>query len=367
MKKIELTPLADSLPHAVPFVGPEALERKTGTVFKARIGANESTFGPSPMARVAMERAAAETWKYCDPENHDLKEALALHLDVPRNNVVVGEGIDGLQGYLVRLVVGVGDAVVTSLGAYPTFNFHVKGYGGALHTVPYKGDYEDIDALIAKAHEVKAKLLYFANPDNPMGTWRHAKEVAAMVDRLPEGCLLLLDEAYADLAPRGVIPDIPVNTHNVIRMRTFSKAYGLAGARVGYAFGPSHLIQAFDKVRNHFGMTRISQAGALAALADMPYFKQVQTMVADSRDHIARIAADNGLTTVPSATNFVAMDCGRDGDYARGVLAELIKLGIFVRMPAVAPLDRCIRVSCGGEVEMKAFAAALPVALKNAD
>lgn len=365
MTRIKLTPIAEALPNAVPFVGPEAIERQTGVPFKARLGANESTFGPSPSAIKAMEQAAAEAWKYCDPENHDLKEALAQHLDIPRNNLVVGEGIDGLQGYLVRLVIAPGDHVVTSLGAYPTFNFHVNGYGGNLHTVPYKDDYEDIDALLSKAHEVGAKLVYFANPDNPMGTWHQADAVASIAANLPDGCLLLLDEAYADLAPAGAIPDIPVETSNVIRMRTFSKAYGLAGARVGYGFGPEHLLQAFDRVRNHFGMTRVSQAGALAALADQDYFRKTQNDVAESRNRIAQIASENGLKSLPSATNFVAVDCGKDGDYARAVLAELINLGIFVRMPGVAPLDRCIRISCGGPTEMAALADALPEALRT--
>ena len=366
MKKIALTPLADSLPHAVPFVGPEALERQKTMQFQARLGANESTFGPSPRAIKAMAEAATQAWKYGDPENYDLKTALSAHLNIPKNNVVVGEGIDGLQGYLVRLTVGSGDAVVTSLGAYPTFNFHVNGYGGTLHTVPYKDDFEDLDALLSKAHAVGAKLLYLANPDNPMGTWHSAEKIAHVAAHLPDGCLLLLDEAYADLAPPDAIPDIDVNTHNVIRMRTFSKAYGLAGARVGYAFGPADLIQAFDKVRNHFGMTRVSQAGALAALADQEYFHQVCKMVADSRDMIAEIAAENGLKTLPSATNFVALDCGRDGDFAKAVLDRLIDAQIFVRMPGVAPLNRCIRVSCGGPSEMALLRKALPPALAHA-
>lgn len=337
-----------------------------GRGFEARLGANESLFGPSPKAIDAMQFAATETWKYGDPENHDLKEALAEHLNVHRDHIVVGEGIDGLQGYLVRLVIGAGDAVVTSLGAYPTFNFHVNGFGGTLHTVPYKDDHEDIEALLSKAAEVNAKLLYLANPDNPMGTWHDGKTIEAMVARLPKGCLLLLDEAYADLAPDSAIPNIEVATPNVIRMRTFSKAYGLAGARVGYAYGPVNLIQAFDRVRNHFGMTRVSQAGALAALDDQGYFHNVRDRVKQSRQRLMQIAGENGLTAIASATNFVTINCGRDGDFARAVLANLIAAGIFVRMPSVAPLDRCIRVGCGDAVAMDAFARALPVALRDA-
>ena len=126
------TPLVQSLPATVPFVGPETQERTRGRAFRARIGANESGFGPSPGVAEAMSRAAGEMWKYCDPDNHDLKAALAAHLGVEPANVVVGEGIDGLLGLLARMYIDPGAAVVTSLGAYPTFNFHVAGFGGRL-------------------------------------------------------------------------------------------------------------------------------------------------------------------------------------------------------------------------------------------
>jgi histidinol-phosphate aminotransferase len=150
------TPLVDSLPATVPFVGPETQERARGRPFVARLGANENVFGPSPKAIAAMQAAAADAWMYGDPENHDLKQALAAHHGVTAQNIVVGEGIDGLLGYLVRLTVGPGDAVVTSDGAYPTFNFHVAGFGGTLHKVPYRGDAEDPQALVARAAEVGA-------------------------------------------------------------------------------------------------------------------------------------------------------------------------------------------------------------------
>ncbi|EPX80874.1 pyridoxal phosphate-dependent aminotransferase [Litoreibacter arenae] len=361
-----LTPLADSLPASVPFVGPEALERASGTIFKARLGANESVFGPSPKAIAAMAKAASEVWQYGDPESHGLRHALAAHHSVTPENIMVGEGIDGLLGYLVRLYVEQGTAVVTSAGAYPTFNYHVAGFGGELHMVPYRDDHEDPDALLAMAKETNARLIYFANPDNPMGSWHDAVAVQRMIDAVPDDCLLILDEAYIELAPDGTAPALDMNNPNVVRMRTFSKGHGMAGARVGYALGEAENIRAFNKIRNHFGMSRISQAGALAALNDQDYLSDVCTKVAASRDRIAEIARENGLTPLPSATNFVTVDCGKDGDYARKVLAGLLAQGIFVRMPFVAPQDRAIRVSCGTPADMDLLADALPQALKAA-
>jgi len=359
------TPLAASLPSTVPFVGPEVQERLRGEPFRARLGANENVFGPSPKALEAMRTEAAEIWKYPDASSHDLRHALADHHGVDAKNILVGEGIDGLLGYLVRLLVGPGDAVVTSDGAYPTFNYHVAGYGGTLHKVPYRDDHEDLPALIAKAAEVNAKLVYFANPDNPMASWTKGENIVAALDTLPEGTLLLLDEAYIDFAPEGTAPEIAIDDPRVIRMRTFSKAYGMAGARVGYAMGAPDLIRSFDKIRNHFGMNRAAQAGALAALMDQDYLAQTIANVAEARNAIARIAAENGLSALPSATNFVAIDCGRDADYAKAVLEGLVARGIFVRMPFVAPQNRCIRVSCGRPQDIALFAETLPKVLAD--
>ena len=360
------TAIAQSLPATVPFVGPETQERLRGAAFDARLGANENVFGPSPRAIAAMQRASSDIWKYGDPENHDLRQALARHHGISPDNIVVGEGIDGLLGYLVRLLVGEGDAVVTSDGAYPTFNYHVAGFGGVIHKVPYRDDREDLAALMAKAAEVGAKLIYFANPDNPMGSWHPGAEIMTALDLLPEGCVLILDEAYVECAPAGTAAPVDVADPRVIRMRTFSKVYGMAGARVGYALGASELILAFNKVRNHFGMNRAAQAGALAALADEDWLVEVTSKIAASRDRIAEIARQNGLTPLPSATNFVAIDCGQDGAFAKAVLDNLIGLGIFVRMPFAAPQNRCIRISCGTAQDLEAFAAALPVALTRA-
>ncbi|MEJ6399446.1 pyridoxal phosphate-dependent aminotransferase [Yoonia sp. 208BN28-4] len=361
-----LTPLAASLPASVPFVGPETQERARNAPFKARLGANESAFGPSPKAIAAMQASVADVWQYADPESHDLRQALADNHGISPDNIMVGEGIDTLLGLIVRLYVGQGDPVVTSAGAYPTFNYHVASFGGDLHAVPYAGDFEDPERLIATAKTKNAKLIYFANPDNPMGSWHDASTVERMISAVPDGCLLVLDEAYIELAPDGTAPRLNTDDPRVIRMRTFSKAHGMAGARVGYAIGHADVISGFNKVRNHFGMNRIAQIGALAALADQDWLAHVTTQVAKARDRIAAIAYDNGLTPLPSATNFVTVECGRDGDFARKVLAYLIDAGIFVRMPFVAPHDRCIRISCGTPDQLDAFEKALPSALLKA-
>ncbi len=291
---MKLAPLPASLPSTVPFVGPEAQERALGRPFAARLGANESPFGPSPAAIEAMREAAAEGWMYGDPEVHDLRAAIAAHHGVAMESVVAGEGIDGLLGSLVRLLVAPGDPVVTSAGAYPTFAYHATGYGAALRRVPYRDDHEDLDALAAAAIETGARLVYLANPDNPMGTWHDAEAIADLLRALPADCVLCLDEAYADLAPPEAIPALDAQDDRVIRMRTFSKAHGLAGLRVGYAIAHPELIGAFDRVRLHFGLGRVAQAGALAALGDAGWVAEVSARVAQSRDAIGGHRGDRG-------------------------------------------------------------------------
>ena len=362
---IRFTEVVRELPSIVPFVGPEAQERNSGIRFNARLGANESGFGPSPNVVEAMTEAAAETWKYSDPDNHDLRHALAEFYGIGHENVMVGEGIDGLLGCLAHLFVEPGVNVITSLGSYPTFNFHIKSRGGNLHLVPYRDDHEDRDALLEKATETNASLLYFSNPNNPMGTWWSADEMNDMINRLPEGTVLVLDEAYIETAEEGVAPAIDVSNPNVLRFRTFSKLYGMAGARIGYVIGQSELISAFDKVRNHYGVNLSGQRGALAALKDQQYLAEVRQKVIAGRDRIHSIAKSHGLESIPSATNFVTIDCGRDGAYAKSIMEEMLRRGVFIRMPGVEPQSRCIRISVGLDHEMDLFEEVFAEVLKK--
>ncbi len=359
-------PQVAALPATVPFVGPEQQERERGCPFAARLGANESGFGPSPLAVAAIQAAASDVWKYGDPLSADLCAALAERHDITSEAIRVGEGIDGLLGLVVRMMISPGDTVVTSDGAYPTFNYHVTGFGGRLIKVPYRSDAEDPDALAEAAWATGARLVYLANPDNPMGSWHKAEAVLDLLARLPEDCLLLLDEAYVDLAPDGVAPPVSLADPRLLRFRTFSKAHGLAGLRIGYAIAAPALLSGLDRIRNHFGVGRAAQAAALAALQDDAHLAAIRARVTESRLRLTGIAAANGLAALPSAANFVAIDCRRDGLFAKAVLAGLLARHVFVRMPGVAPLDRCIRVSCGPEREMALFEAALPGALADA-
>jgi histidinol-phosphate aminotransferase len=366
MSRPRLTALVESLPSFVPFVGPEAQERARGRPFRARLGANESIFGPSPKAVAAMREAAAGNWMYSDPESFELRSAIARFHGVGIDNVVIGEGIDGLLGLAVKLAVEPGSAVITSDGSYPTFNFHVASGAGRLVRVPYRDDRQDLDAVVAAARAEDARILYVCNPDNPMGSFWPADDLRALIAALPDGVLLCLDEAYCDTAPPSQLLPVDVGNAQVLRFRTFSKAYGLAGARIGYCLGEAQFIRQFEKIRNHYGINRVGQIGALAALEDQPYLAEVVARIARARDVIGQIARDNGLTPLPSAANFVTIDCMRDGAFARRVLDGLLERDVFARMPGVEPLNRCIRVSCGRDEDLAIFAEVLPQSLAAA-
>jgi histidinol-phosphate aminotransferase len=365
-KRPALTTVVGALPATVPFVGPEAQQRASGRIFRARIGANESSFGPSPRVVARMKEIAGDMWMYCDPDNYDLKQAAAAHHGVSPANIVVGEGIDGLLGLLAHMYVAPGTPVVTSLGAYPTFNFHIAAVGGRLVEVAYENDRESLDGLLTAVRRENAPLVYLSNPDNPMGSWWDAAEVTRFIEALPETTMLVLDEAYGELGPASALPAIDVERVNVVRMRTFSKAYGLAGIRCGYAVGEAQVISDFEKIRNHYGVSRMAQIAGLEALADQAWLQSVVARVDAGRNRIAAIATANGLKPLPSATNFVTIDCGRDGAFALKVLQAMLARDVFIRKPMAPVLDRCIRVSVGLDHELDIFAEELPAALTAA-
>jgi histidinol-phosphate aminotransferase len=355
-----------ALPAVVPFVPPEALERKVGRPLRVRIGANESAFGPSPKAVAAMAEEAKRINWYGDPEGFELRTALARrHPGATIDNITLGGGVDELLGLIVRAFIDPGDTVTMSYGGYPTFAFHVNGFGGRFATAPYRDDHNDPEALADTARRAGARLVYLSNPDNPSGSWLPAAAQRELIERLPPGTLLVLDEAYADFAPADSIPEIDPEDPRVIRLRTFSKAFGLAGLRVGYAVAPADTVRAFDKIRNHFGVGRLAQTGALASLGDPEFIAGVVREVEAGRREYQRLADELGLKALPSATNFVSIDVG-SAERAKAVLATLLEEhGIFIRMPGLPPLNRCIRVTIGTASDRAAFAEAFRQVLKK--
>jgi histidinol-phosphate aminotransferase len=343
-----------AVPATTPFVAPEELARRIGRASLVRIGANESSFGPSPRAIAAMQDAVPLVSLYGDPESFELREALAAKHGCKIENIVVGAGVDELLGLICRTYGDPGDVVMMSHGSYATFAFHVIGHGLTLATVPpFRDGAIDVEAMLAAARERQPKIVYLANPDNPSGSFIDRDQVARLRDGLPPGTLFVLDEAYTDFVTAGsVLPD--AIDERTIRLRTFSKAYGMAGARVGYGLASRDAIAVFQKIRNHFAVNRTGQIGALAALGDPEFIAAVVAEVARGRDEYHAFGARLGIRTLPSQTNFVCFEIGTRPQ-AEQMMHALLERGVFVRKPGELPINGYIRVTVGTEAERAVF------------
>ncbi|HLI96970.1 MAG TPA: aminotransferase class I/II-fold pyridoxal phosphate-dependent enzyme [Candidatus Baltobacteraceae bacterium] len=359
-------PHIEAIPVVTPFVGPEQLMREGGHASLLRLGANESAFGPSPKAVDAMARELPHISWYGDPESYDLRSALAVRHDCSIDNLCIGSGIDDLMGLAVRAFMWPGAVALTTRGTYPTFAYHVTGFGGNLETVQYRNDGTvDIDALVARAKALQPAIVYIANPDNPSGTLLPSTEIARLFEGLPQQSLLFLDEAYADFVDEhSIFP--PLLHGRFLRVRTFSKAYGMAGARIGYVISTPRNVVTFQKIRLHYGVNRNAQIGALASVEDEVFRRHVVQQVAQGREDYHALAASLGTTALRSHTNFVCIDF-RSNERATRIMNALLAHGVFVRKPAAPPLDRHVRVSVGTPEERREFGVRLRAVLAEVD
>jgi histidinol-phosphate aminotransferase len=352
---LRATPSIEAIPPMTPFIGPEQLMREGGHPSILRLGANESAFGPSPRAVAAMSAELPRLSWYGDPESYDLREALAARLGCTVDEILIGSGIDDLMGLAVRAFISPGSIALATRGTYPTFAYHVTGYGGGLVTVDYRSDGTlDVSGLVERARALRPAILYIANPDNPSGTLCGRRQVEEVLEKTPRQTLLLLDEAYAEFAPPGSFMPTVIDPR-LVRVRTFSKAYGMAGARIGYAVTTARNVQTFGKIRLQYGVNRNAQIGALEALADQVYADEVIREVERGRDEYYALARSLDRKTIPSFTNFVCIDYG-SAPAANAAIAQLMARGVFIRKPFAPPLDGYIRVTVGTPAERAAFA-----------
>jgi histidinol-phosphate aminotransferase len=339
--------------------GAEDLARSVGLPSLVRLGMNESPFGPSPKALAAIRAEAERANRYGDPSLVELRTALAARHGVELANVTVGAGIDDLLSLIVRTYVSAGATAIAGLGSFPTFEMHVTGYDANVERVPYRPDGRlDLEGFIAAARRLGGGLIFFPNPDNPSGTAYAWNDVLAFLDALPDDTLVIHDEAYANFLPPAERFPLDALDPRLIRTRTFSKEYGLAGMRVGYALGTAEASAALNALRQLYGVGRLSQIAALAALGDEEFVESVVQRTAEGRAEYDALGKRLGLPTLPSTTNFVLFDFG-GVERAQEAQAELIRLGFHVRKPAHPPLDRYVRISVGAPPERAKLARAL--------
>lgn len=330
-----------------------------------KLASNENPLGPSPLATAAAREALADSNRYPDGSGFYVREALAKKHGIPMENIILGGGSTELIDLAARIMLTPGDCGVTSHGSFPLYYIAIRAAGARLLEIPLRDYAFDLDA-IARNLPPDAKLVYLANPNNPTGTMFTADELDSFLARVPESVLVVVDEAYFEYVERANYSrsiEVAQKRQNVIVLRTFSKVYGLAGLRIGYGIGPANLLDEMNKLRGPFNTSGVAQAAALAALNDSEH---VRKSLESNRTGLAQLSAglkSMGIRFVPSVTNFVLVEFGRD---AEPVSEELLRLGVIVRPMRWMGLPTAIRVSVGTREENDKFLGALGEALRAA-
>ncbi|GHE22064.1 pyridoxal phosphate-dependent aminotransferase [Halomonas urumqiensis] len=335
-------------PHN-PFPGVRVLERRLGRKIPDQLGSNEGLDMPHRALREHFGDAMAQhVYSYGDAEALGIRQRLTERHGIPLDAMLVDAGADSLIALALRATAEPGACVVGTAGTYPTFGYFARGQGCQLVEVPYDEGpgrlAPDLEALLRAAHDNTARLVYLANPDNPSGHLHDDDAILALRRDLPDDCWLLLDEAYHDFRDdaddefgRRVLP-------GVIRLRTLSKAHGLAGLRVGYAIAEPDTLAVMMKVRIHYAVSTLTQAAAEVVL-DAP--DETRAHVAAVRERRARLAQHfkaMGADVLPSATNFIGLRLP-DAELAAQVHRELLAQGKLIARPADPALGHVLRIT----------------------
>jgi len=335
----------------------EEVEREL-KIRAVKLASNENPLGPSPMGVAAAQRALAHAHRYPDGGGYYLREKLAARHGVRMDEVLLGFGSSDLIDLTARSMLRAGAEGMTSLGAFPLFHIFIRATGAELVAVRMKDYTFDLEAM-ACAITPRTRYIVLANPNNPTGTMFTADEFEKFLDRVPEGVLVVLDEAYSDYVQRSdysrSIEQVKQGRSLVV-LRTFSKVYGLAGMRMGYAIGPARLLGGIDKLRLPFNTSGVAQAAALAALDD---YEHVRRSIESNRAGLEQLAgglAALGVRHVPSFGNFVLVEFDSD---AQVIADGLLRLGVIVRPMRWMGFPKAIRVTVGTRQENEKFLGAL--------
>lgn len=328
----------------------EELERELGISNSVKLASNENPLGLGPKARAAIERALPELARYPDANGFALKAKLAAKLGVSHEQLILGNGSNELIDLLFHTFVGPQQEVVYSQYTFIVYALATQAHGAKAVVVPARDFGHDLDAMAA-AITPATRLVCITNPNNPTGTFVGAAELEAFMDKVPAQVLVVLDEAYTEYVAedeRILSIDWLARYPNLIVSRTFSKAYGLAGLRVGYMVCHPQLVSVLNRVREPFNCNSLALAAAEAALDDEDYLNQAVEL---NRREMARYEAffrEKGLKYIPSRANFITLDLERD---AAPVYQALLREGVIVRPIAGYGLPTCLRISIGLEHE----------------
>lgn len=330
------------------------LERELGLSSTVKLASNENPLGPSPKAVKAMRADLKEVNRYPDGSGYALTTALAEKFELPAESFLLGNGSNELIEIIIRTFLRPGEEVVTARGAFVVYAMITQAAGGTNIVVPMKNDTHDLKAM-ARAVTGKTRIVFIANPNNPTGTWVTAKNVSSFLDDLPEDVIAVFDEAYIEYVSRKTFPDILAYVRqgrSVMTLRTFSKAYGLAGLRIGYLAAPPRFAAEMNKIRQPFNTNHLGQVAALAALRDDRHLGRVRRLNARERKRLRKGLEGLGLEVLPSEGNFVLVDIARDGAEAYDLL---LRKGVIARPMGGYGYPRHLRVTVGMPEENDRF------------
>jgi histidinol-phosphate aminotransferase len=358
-------PAVEALTPYQPGKPVEDVQRELGLDRVIKLASNEGPFGPLAAAREALAQATGDFNRYPDGGVYRLHDALARRHGVAMDEVAVGAGADGCIDMLSQATLDPGDEVVCGWPSFASYVIYAAKQGANVRTVPLRDHTYDLDALLA-AVTPRTKLVYICEPNNPTGTMSTTDELDAYFEQVPSHVLTVVDQAYFEYIDRPDYPDAVERYvkagRRVVVLRTFSKIYGLAGLRVGYAVGPRDVCAALAKVRRPFDVTTAAQVAALASLDDPAELARRRAVNAEGLARLEAVLRDHGFDPVPSVGNFLYVETG-DG---QGFFEQLLREGIIVRPLAGFGAPTAVRITVGTPDELDVFASALGRVLQRA-
>jgi histidinol-phosphate aminotransferase len=367
MKKTVLDQIPEHIRALAAYVPGKAMrqaQQETG-VKMIKLASNENPFGPSPLALEAIRAAAAEVNLYPDNDASQLRDALAARHQLTPEHIFIADGSLGILDVLARTLLVPGTDCISSERSFISYPLVTRTTGARFVQLPMRDDAYDLEAIAAAVNE-RTRVVVLANPNNPTGTMFDAEATQAFLRRIPDDVLVVLDEAYSDFAEyfareRGVVYSrsfeyVRTGRPNVLVLRTFSKAHGLAGIRVGYACGDPALLRYFAKVRNSFSISVVAEAAGLAAIRDGEHIRRTVENNAAGASWLMKRFAEMGIRAVPTSANFIYFTVDEDANaFAGRMQAE----GVIVRSLVPWGAPNAIRVSIGTPEQNETFVQAL--------
>lgn len=351
----------DYIANLPPYKPPQLTRRQPPGIVK--LSSNENPLGPSPLALAAIQGSCAGLNRYPDASARELRMAVAARFDVDPGMIICTNGSDEMILLLCLGFLREGDEAVMAHGSFISYYLRTLELGGRAVRTPLRDYRHDLDAMAGALTE-RTRLMFLCNPNNPTGTINTADELARLLDRLPDHVLLVVDEAYSEFVERADYPnlfgELRDGRPNLMLLRTFAKIYGLAGLRVGYAFGQPELIDYLERVRPAFNVNALGQAAGRAALEDDEHVRRSRAHAVACRAQFERELHALGLQTVPSETNFLAVKVGDDA----ALCARLLDQGFTVMSLTGWGLPGHIRISFGTDEENARFFEALRAVLQ---